>query len=292
MSWYFYKPYVSVAKRRANAISAAAKIAKKEKRTLAPIKLEGTKIASSFWGKAWCRHLEGYSDYENRLPRGRSYVRNGSVIDLQIARGKVTALVSGSEIYKITIDIKTLPASEWTSIKSDCSRSIDSLIDLLRGKLDDAIMKRLTQPDDGLFPKPKQIQTHCNCPDSARMCKHIAAVLYGVGARLDAQPELLFTLRAVDHLELINQAVETETFQGDSDASIAGGDLGEIFGIDLDVAQNSPASGKAPPKARAAKKSVQPKAKAKPPRTAKGELAASKNIGSKIKVSVGRRRTA
>lgn len=238
--YYGFRPYVPVARRRANAAAHVAKLAKKEKRTLAPIeRMTGRKIAASFWGMAWCENLEQYSDFANRLPRGRTYVRNGSVVDLQIQHGKVTAIVSGSEIYRVTIDIKTLPGAAWSRIKKDCARSIDSLIDLLQGRFDQGIMQRLTERDGGLFPQPKEIEMDCSCPDWAGMCKHVAATLYGVGARLDTAPELLFTLRNVDHLELISQAVDADNLnqnlQGQADASLAGSDLGEIFGIDLDV---------------------------------------------------------
>jgi uncharacterized Zn finger protein len=241
MSYYYgFRPYVPVAQRRAQAAAHALKLAKKEKRTLAPIEKTGRRtIADSFWGKAWCDNLEAYSDFANRLPRGRTYVRNGSVIDLQIARGKVTALVSGSEIYRVTIAIKTLSTAAWTRIKEDCARSIDSLMDLLQGRFDEGIMRRLTQRDGGLFPQPREIEMDCSCPDWAGMCKHVAATLYGVGTRLDTRPELLFTLRNVDHLELIGRAVDADnldrTLKGRADTALAGSDLGAIFGIELDA---------------------------------------------------------
>jgi len=247
MSYYYgFRPYVPVAKRRAQASAHAARLAKKEKRTLAPIERTGRRtIADSFWGKAWCDNLEAYSDFANRLPRGRTYVRNGSVIDLQIARGKVTALVSGSEIYRVTIDIRTLPAAVWAKIKDDCARSIDSLMDLLQGRFEEGIMQRLTQRDGGLFPKPAEIEMDCSCPDWAGMCKHVAVTLYGVGARLDTQPELLFTLRNVDHLDLIGRAVDAgnleRALKGQTDAALAGSDLGAIFGIELDTSNDAPA---------------------------------------------------
>lgn len=237
MSWYGFKPYVPVAKRRAQAASHAARLAKKEGRTLCPVKIEGKKIAQSFWGQAWCENLERYSDFENRLPRGRTYVRNGSVIDLQISSGTVKALVSGSEIYRIKIAIQTLAKPAWKRIKQDCSQSIDSLIDLLQGRFDQGIMQRLSQREGGLFPQPKEIQLQCSCPDWAGMCKHLAAVLYAIGARLDTAPELLFTLRDVDHLELISQAVAAEnldaTLSAGASGALAGSDLGELFGIEL-----------------------------------------------------------
>jgi len=275
MSWYrSWAPYVPVARRRANAASYAAKLAKKEGRPLAPIQIEGRAIASSFWGKAWCDHLESYSDFANRLPRGRTYVRNGSVIDLQISAGKVKALVSGSSVYSVTIDIDTLPRGVWSQLKKDCSRSVASLIDLLQGRFDSAVMARLTEKKTGLFPKPNEISMKCSCPDYATMCKHVAAVLYGVGARLDHSPELLFTLRDVDHLELVGEAVSAqnlnESLRGDTTTSIAASDLGAMFGIELETAEASAESAPTPrgPKKTTATKTAKKKTPVKRMRTA------------------------
>lgn len=244
MSWYGWKPYVSVGERKAKAAAFAVKLAKKEKRSLTPIKLAKRTIASSFWGKAWCDHLESFSDFESRLPRGRTYVRNGSVIDLDIKRGRVKAIVSGSEIYRITIDIDTVCAARWSKLRKNCAHSIDSLFDLLQGRFDQGIMERLTCPETGLFPDPDEIHMKCSCPDWAVMCKHVAATLYGVGSRLDVAPELLFTLRAVDHLDLIKQAVDAgnldQALKGDAPSALAESDLGEIFGIELDAGQKGP----------------------------------------------------
>src|SRR6202048_743999 len=93
-----WRPYVSVAERRRQAQREMAKLTKKGQ-TVSPVVIEGRTIVKTFWGKAWCENLERYSDFANRLPRGRTYVRNGSVIDLQITPGEIKAMVSGSEIY-------------------------------------------------------------------------------------------------------------------------------------------------------------------------------------------------
>lgn len=240
-----WAPYVPVAKRRAQAAAGAKSLEKQLGRSLAPVKIEGRKIAASFWGQAWCDNLEAYSDFANRLPRGRTYVCNGSVIDLSISQGAITALVSGSEIYSVTLSIGKVPAADWKAIQRDCARSITSLIDLLQGRFDKGVMQRLTQPTGGLFPKPKEIKMQCSCPDYAGLCKHIAAVLYGVGARLDKSPELLFTLRNVDHLELIGQAVAADNLDralaAESGETLESADLGEMFGIELEAASPSAA---------------------------------------------------
>src|SRR4029077_18551093 len=149
-----------------------------------------------------------YSDYENRIPRGRTYVRNGSVVDLKITKGEVAALVSGSDLYKVKIVIKPVTATRWKAICRDCVGTIDSLVELLQGRLAKGVMDRICREGDGLFPAPGEIHLSCSCPDWADMCKHVAAALYGVGARLDEKPEHLFLLRGVDQNELIAGAAD------------------------------------------------------------------------------------
>ncbi len=237
MSWRDYPPYVPVAQRRANAVREMAKLAKKG-HTITPVKIEGRQITSTFWGKAWCENLESYSDFENRLPRGRTYVRNGSVVDLQIQPGRVMARVSGSELYEIDIKISPLSKPHWQAISSQCAGKIASVLELLQGRLSGGVMEIITHRGSGLFPKPSEISLACSCPDWAGMCKHVAAALYGVGARLDKKPELLFVLRQVDHLELIDQAAVGQSLAGVAGSdkkTIAEGDLADVFGIEMDT---------------------------------------------------------
>jgi uncharacterized Zn finger protein len=235
MSSWGFRPYVSVAERRRRAAKEIEKLRKKG-HVVAPIVIEGRKIARSFWGKAWCDNLERYSDYENRLPRGRTYVGNGSVIDLRIARGKVEALVSGSEIYKVKIDIAVAAPARWKAICADCAGSIGSLIELLQGKLSQNVMERVCKEADGLFPTPREIKMSCSCPDWAEMCKHVAAALYGVGARLDADPDLLFTLRGVDRAELVSSVgadLPLTRTAAASERVLADDDVAALFGLEM-----------------------------------------------------------
>jgi uncharacterized Zn finger protein len=231
-----WRPYVPVAQRRKNGEKAAQKLIKKGEK-IEPIKINGRTIAKSFWGKAWCEHLESFSDFANRLPRGRTYVRNGSVIHLKIEEGKVTAFVQGSDLYKIAVEIKSLGTKKWKAISEGCSGEVGSVIELMQGKLSDEVMKTITDRHDGLFPKPKEISLKCSCPDSAYLCKHLAAVMYGIGSRLDNEPELLFRLRNVDHMELISKAtIKTSGKGARKSKSLDGQDLSNLFNIDLDDA--------------------------------------------------------
>ncbi len=205
MDFYGWKPYVSVAERRRQAMREIDKRRKKG-HAVSPVIVDGRTIVKTFWGKSWCENLERYSDYANRLPRGRTYVRNGSVVDLQIKPGSIQALVSGSELYEITLKIAPVGKQRWKSICEDCAGAIDSLVELLQGRFSKGVMERICRQSEGLFPSPAEIKLSCSCPDWAGMCKHVAAVLYGVGARFDHQPELLFRLREVDEKELIVNA--------------------------------------------------------------------------------------
>jgi uncharacterized Zn finger protein len=277
MSWYEYAPYVSVAQRRANAKRELAALEKKTGHKADPVVLDGKKIAVTFWGKAWCDNLEAYGDFANRLPRGRTYVRNGSVCDLSVKPGKVTARVCGSELYDVTVTVKPLAADKWAAVKRACAGQIGSLVELLKGKLSAQVMKVVTDRPGGLFPAPREIEMDCSCPDYATMCKHVAAALYGIGARLDRQPELLFTLRGVDHLELIAEAGNTPVTAAATDKAggagggkrrLAAGDLGDVFGIDLEPAETGAGTAQADGSAvaeptAAASTPTKPKARAK-----------------------------
>ena len=261
MGWWTYQPYVSAAERRAKAAREQSMLAKRGAK-FAPVKIAGRTIASSFWGKAWCENLESYSDFENRLPRGRSYVRNGSVLNLEIEEGKINALVCGSAMYQITISITPLAAARWGSVKTECSGQIGSLIELLQARLSNDVMQIVTHREKGLFPSPKEIKMTCSCPDWAGMCKHVAAVLYGVGNRLDSQPDLLFKLRQVDHLELISSLPDSvaSTSSASKKKTIAEKDLAQVFGIEL--AEEAPAiKPRRPTPAARPRKTIKPKTK-------------------------------
>ncbi len=234
MSWMQWAPYVPVAQRRANTLREMEKLRKKGK-DIQPIRIEGRKIARSFWGKGWCDHLESFSDFENRLPRGRTYVRNGSVCHLDIQPRRIEAIVSGSELYNVRIDIKKLEPAIWKSVKAKCSGRIGSMLELLQGRLSDQVMTVVTDREQGLFPQPDEIELKCDCPDWAVMCKHVAAALSGVGSQLDDRPELLFLLRDVDAEELISTEMAVPAAAATGDV-LDNDQLGDIFGIDLDDA--------------------------------------------------------
>ena len=246
MSGWRYTRKPSVLEQRERARREGKQLERKgakSGRKPSPVVIEGRAIAHSFWGKAWCGNLESYRDYEYRLPRGRSYVRNGAVLDLAIGTGRIQAVVSGTQLYDVDIRIKPLAQAHWGRLKAQCAGQIDSLIELLEGRLSDRVMGIVTDRNQGLFPAPKEIEMSCSCPDWATMCKHVAAVMYGVGARLDAQPELLFTLRNVEHGELIAAATEFEVPKRDAQRkTIEEADLAGVFGIELAGAPDAESS--------------------------------------------------
>ena len=234
MAFYGEFPrYVSVAERREKALKQARKLEKRG-RVLEPVSLGGQRIASSFWGKAWCKNLESYMDFSNRLPRGRTYVRSGAVVDLRIGAGQIDALVAGSSLYEVSVRIEKLLRKRWGALIKKCAGHIDSVVGLLQGKLSETVLEALVDPRAGLFPAPKEIDFTCSCPDAASMCKHIAAVLYGVGARLDQKPELFFTLRSVEMEELVTKSAVRRAPRAKD--AIRADSLEGIFGIELDRA--------------------------------------------------------
>jgi uncharacterized Zn finger protein len=243
-----WKPYVSAAERRRKAEREMQKL-KKKGHPVSPVVVAGRTIAATFWGKAWCENLERYSDFSNRLPRGRTYVRNGSVLDLQIAPGDVKAMVNGSEIYKVAVTVSAVPKPRWSSICKDCAGAIDSLVELLQGQFSKGVMARICQDTTGLFPAPSELKFSCSCPDWASMCKHVAAVFYGIGARLDEQPELLFKLRKVDQKELIakaGHALPLPKKRDVEDKLLATDGLSELFGLEMAANEQPP-----PPQSKA-----------------------------------------
>jgi uncharacterized Zn finger protein len=276
----YWPPYVPVAKRRRRAAQKVVKM-KKAGQHVSPVEIAGRKIATTFWGNAWCKNLEAYSDYSNRLPRGRTYLRNGSVIDLQIEAGRVRAMVSGTDLYTVDIKIKSLPKKKWTEIKGQCAGQIDSLVELLQGSISKGVMEIVTRKAEGLFPSPREITLNCSCPDWATMCKHVAATLYGVGARLDHEPELLFTLRGVDPTEMIEAAIDQPTGTGKARKGrvLETDELSSVFGVDTDMDGVSSDEASAP--TRPAKRTGRAAKPRKPRKPAASKPAAKKTAAKK-----------
>jgi uncharacterized Zn finger protein len=288
MSWYEWRPYVSVAERRRQAQQELKKLRKKKGQSVAPVTIEGRTIAKSFWGKSWCDNLERYSDYESRLPRGRTYVRNGSVVDLQITKGEVSALVAGSDLYKIKIGIAPVKASRWKSVCRDCAGSIDSLVELLQGRLAKSVMARVCREGEGLFPSPDEIELSCSCPDWADMCKHVAAALYGVGARLDEKPQLLFVLRGVNESDLFARTGENMSLSKAAPSAanvLDDSDVAALFGLEMADTVGSRAPDGPRHAGKAAKKKTKVKSAATSPR------ATPHNSNTRTKISARNRRS-
>ncbi len=242
--WDAFPRYVPLVERRESGLRHAARLAGKGRalRPVAPA-ARGRRLATTFWGRAWCDNLTAYASMLNRLDRGRTYLRNGLVIDLQIEPGAVTALVSGSEIYEVRVDIAPMPRGRWASLVKACAGKIDSVVELLAGRLDESVMAHVCRQGTGLFPTPSEIGYACTCPDGAGggwLCKHVAATLYGVGVRLDEDPEMLFRLRQAAHADLLAHATAGLVAGGPARKSgrrrIAPDQVSAVFGIDLDDA--------------------------------------------------------
>ena len=239
---YGFPRYVSVAEKRARARRKLEQLRKKHP-DIRPVVIAGNALVRTWWGKAWNGNLSKYADYANRVGRGRSYVRHGAVLDLQIKPGQVNALVQGSRgsPYTVTIKIKPIGESVWRDIRAACEGQLASLQELLEGRFPKGLTELFTAKGTGLFPSPKEIEFKCSCPDWAYMCKHVAAVLYGIGTRLDEDPSLFFVLRKVKMDDLITQAVRDKSERLLKQAKkktarvIDDADLGEVFGIEMET---------------------------------------------------------
>ena len=288
--YFGWAPRKSAAARRADS-ARRIRDATARGKAMSPVEITGRTIARTFWGKAWCDNLERYRDFAYRLERGRSYLRSGSVIDLQIGAGKIEAKVSGSSLYDVAIDIDAVKSDAWRAIRSDCAGSIGSRVDLLAGKLSDAVMTRLCADRIGLFPAPSAIRFTCSCPDYAIMCKHVAAAMYGVGARFDRAPELLFTLRRVSVDDLVTAALSELPAQRPGTARVlAAGGLAAMFGIEL-------ADSAAPPEPKPARRPTPrskpaPHAKPAPQPTPRSKPAPRAKPGPRAKATAGKPKVA
>ena len=301
MAWgYFGFPrYVSKAEKIRKAEQALKKLRKKGV-SLEPVTVDGRVIAKSWWGRAWADNLERYSDYENRLPRGRSYVRSGAVLDLKIRQGTITALVAGSRAtpYKITVTITSLDKKRLAALQKKSMSSLDSLHLLLSGEFPADLKNDFFKQGSGLFPTPKEIKLDCSCPDWADMCKHVAAALYGAAVRLDEKPELFFLLRGIDVKSFIGTAVADEGRKMAKKAarktartlSLEDSQMEALFGISLETPGNKTKS--APSKMRrlpAKKKTVVSRKKTADVNSTasrKGESTSKKVKGAKSKIAV------
>lgn len=293
MRYYdMYPPYVPVAERRAKAERKLQQLRKKNP-NIKPVIIAGRTLATTWWGKSWNSNLERYADYSNRIGRGRSYVRNRAVIDLQIKAGNISAAVQGSDTrpYKIAVKVDELSAQNWAVIRQACSGAFDSLRELLAGQFPSSLKDLFFQKGAGLFPAPQEIHFDCSCPDWASMCKHVAATLYGVGARLDEDPSLFFTLRRIDVDDLITETV-ADTAQALLDRAehqsaniLDDVDLGDVFGIELDdIATPQPDLPVVTPKPAAAKKKAV-KAKTKNDKASRSTTRAVKRQPASAKVA-------
>lgn len=238
MRYYGYSNYTSAADIKAKAAKSIEKL-RKNNQDIEPVLIEGRTIAKTWWGKAWNKNLESYADYSNRIGRGRSYVCSNAVLDLKITKGQVRATVQGSKAkpYEVQIRIDTLQDKKWAKVTDLCNHRIDSLEQLLAGRFPKELEILFTEKTYGLFPAPKEIHFNCTCPDWASMCKHVAAVLYGIGARLDVNPMLFFELRDIDNQALVKKSMEKKLDSmlknagKKSKREIAPEDVLDIFGL-------------------------------------------------------------
>ena len=179
-----------------------------------------------------------YADYENRIERGRSYLRNDAVVDLKIKGNEIYSRVLGGgyKPYRIRIRIDALSERQRLNIEQQASGKLQDLESLIQGNFPKDL-KNLFFQKGGLFPSPNEIHFDCNCPDWADMCKHVAAVMYGIGIRIDTNPTQLFELRGIPIESLLTRVIDDKVsnmlknVDVKSARIIKDADISSIFGI-------------------------------------------------------------
>lgn len=233
--WYF-RPYTTVAELKEKAERTAARLKTAEPVLPHP---HTRKICLTWWGEAWCKNLESYADYDYRLGRGRSYFRANTVVDLKIRGNVVKAKVQGTSKnpYQITITFDSPKPEDIQAITEKLSNRITDIEDLLKGNFPEDLKELFTQKKPGLFPSPNEIHFDCTCFDWADMCKHVAAVMYAIGVKIDDNPGFLFELRGVDMDKFIKAVIKDKVEEmlknvdKKSKRIIKNADVSAIFGL-------------------------------------------------------------
>ncbi|MGE3271568.1 MAG: SWIM zinc finger family protein [Chloroflexota bacterium] len=164
----------------------------------------GPELATTWWARRWMAALDGFG-WAGRLSRGRSYARNGRVLDVEFSRGAIRARVQGSERqpYRVEMSVERFPDQVWDRVIGALARQALYAAKLLAGELPAEIVQLCDTAEAPLFPShPNDITMKCSCPDWAVPCKHVAAVHYALAAELDRDPFLLFRLRGRTREEL------------------------------------------------------------------------------------------
>lgn len=196
---------------------------------LHPVGASSRKLAEHFWGSAWMRHLALCEAGGLCLSPGRTLLRHGCVLDLEIAPCSIRALVSAQELYEVALTLEPLDEEKRLALRTACAGNVGSLVALLEGQANDDLLHTLCDPENGLLPAPEDWHMSCTCPDWAEPCPHAAAAIYAAGVLIDRDPSLLFVLRALDPSALIAPpAVDTDAFLDPAD-------LGQTFGIDIEL---------------------------------------------------------
>ncbi len=196
---------------------------------LCPVVERSRALARHFWGKAWMRQLAHCESGGFALAPGRTLLRHQCVLDVQLSPGLVRARVSTQRLEEVELRLAPLDEERQEELLRHCQGRIDSLVSLMEGKVDAAVLECLCDPQQGLLPEPADWKMSCSCADWAEPCPHAAAAIYAAGVLIDADPSLLFTLRAFDPAALLAPVEQA------APADFAAEDLGKLFGIELDV---------------------------------------------------------
>ncbi|MGH9066476.1 MAG: SWIM zinc finger family protein [Acidimicrobiales bacterium] len=163
-------------------------------------------FGQTWWGRAWVEAIEGRARLDpNRLPRGRTYARRGSVGELGVEPGVVRAAVQGSRAkpYAVWVRVRPFDDGEWDRLLDSVASRLGHAAALLDGELPAELSEDVAAAGLDLLPGLGEVQPRCTCPDWADPCKHSAAVCYLIADALDADPFLLLLLRGRSREEVM-----------------------------------------------------------------------------------------
>ena len=167
------------------------------------IEMASRPITKTWWGEKWLDALKGV-DYANRIGRGKTYANTGRVYDIIINDNLALAKVKGNyqSFYNVSVEFKQFSQSEKNTIIKAIYENPTVMSALLNRKLPREVYDLLKSQNVNVFPTShRDLNTDCNCPDYATICKHIAGLVYMIALEIDKDPFLIFKLRGLDLLD-------------------------------------------------------------------------------------------
>lgn len=172
------------------------------------------------WGQRFLQALEQGLE-PKRLARGRQYSASHRVPDWAWTGGHLrfsgknrgTAYYGMNEPIRFEghIEISPLPGCLWQAVIPELGNQAGFIARLLLNEIPDSLESHLQARGHSLIPGRygEDLQATCSCPETESPCRHVAAVLVALAARIDQTPLLLFELRGLNRATLAARLEDT-----------------------------------------------------------------------------------